>query len=77
MSHDAAEPIPYEDFRTGLTFGAVVEILWAEREADYARWGQYKGWVRLRQVKGKWHTLKVEMYAHYLEDFRRGDMDHG
>ncbi len=69
MSHDATEPIAYKDFRTGLTFGAVVEILWAEREADYAQNGQYKGWVRLRQVKGKWHAMKVEMYETYLEDF--------
>ena len=64
------EPLSYADFRTGLDFGTVREILWHERRAEYASTGQYKGVPRLRQVKGKWHAIKVAMYESYLRDFR-------
>lgn len=54
-------PIPYDDFRTGLTFGEVRMMFWSYNE-DSSTW-RYK---RRGTVLGKWHQIKLEMYDEYL-----------
>jgi hypothetical protein len=54
--------VPYEEFRTGLTFGQVREMLWSP-SSDPKTW-RYK---RRRTVLGLWHQIKVELYARYLD----------
>jgi hypothetical protein len=49
--------IPYDSFRTGLTFRDVYMMLWDRK---------YK---RRRTVLGFWHQLKQQMYAQYAETF--------
>lgn len=58
------EPISYKDFRTNLTFFDVRQMLWSYSE-------NYKDWkhVSRHTVLGKWHELKLKMYAYYLMEF--------
>lgn len=55
--------VKYQDFRTGLTFGAVVQIIWAEREQEYAETGHYKGTPSRSLVLGKWRAIKLDMWS--------------
>jgi len=66
-------PVAYEDFRTGLTFGAVRELLGFEQDAAYKR-GQYM-FVSRGTVLGRWHQLKQEQYQRYLDGYVEGDED--
>jgi hypothetical protein len=52
--------IPYEQFRTGLTYRDVYQLLWSW--SDDRRTWRHK---RRRTVLGYWRQLKREMYAHY------------
>lgn len=63
------EFLSYEDFKTGLTFEDVYEMLWEERRTSYGLTGQYKGRPSRRLVLGKWHQIKKESYGHYLDSF--------
>lgn len=53
---------PYEDFRTGLNFKAVRDLLWSPSD-DPTTW-RYR---RRRTVLGLWHQLKQQLYA-YAQD---------
>lgn len=50
-------PVPYEAFRTGLTFNDVYHMIYSRR------------WKRRRGVLGKWREIKQKMYAEYLFQF--------
>ena len=56
--------IPYEDFRTGLTFDAVREILTHEQNVQREA-GQYM-FVSRSTVLGRWCEMKRSMYSRYL-----------
>lgn len=62
------EPIHYADFRTGLTFKAVREILSVEQKQAYDR-GVYM-FVGRSTVLGRWFQYKREMYEDYMRSFR-------
>lgn len=66
-------PVPYEDFRTGLSFAAVRELLGFEQDAAYEK-GQYM-FVSRGTVLGRWHQLKQEQYQRYLDTYVEGDED--
>lgn len=53
----------YEDFRTGLTFRDVREMLKIEAQQKYER-GEYM-FVTRATVLGRWHELKLEMFEHF------------
>lgn len=61
-------PVDYEDFRTGLTFQAVRDMLSHEQDQERAR-GQYM-FVSRSTVLGRWNQLKREMYERYVESQR-------
>lgn len=54
-------PIPYDAFRTGLTFATVRAMLWSPGP-DPSTW-RYK---RRHTVLGMWRQIKREMYDEYL-----------
>lgn len=47
-------PIPYAEFRTGLTFRDVYHMIWQRQ------------WKRRNGVLGYWRQLKLELYNEYL-----------
>lgn len=57
----------YSDFRTGLTFGQVRQMLWVGSE-DPKDW-RYK---RRGTVLGFWHQLKQQLYAQLLDRVEAG-----
>ena len=48
--------IPYDQFRTGLTYRDVYHMLWDRK------------WKRRHTVLGFWHQLKQQLYAAYVEE---------
>lgn len=56
----SARKVDYEDFRTGLTFGTVRQMLWVGSD-DPKDW-RYK---RRGTVLGFWHQIKLQLYAEY------------
>lgn len=66
--------LTYDQFRTGLCWSAVLEILWKERELEYAETGHYRGKPSRASVLGKWRAIKVMMYRSYTE--RLEDYEH-
>ena len=59
------EPLPYADFRTGLTFKAVLHGLKAEARHVMEREGR-RMFITRHTVLGRWHQIKKESYAGYL-----------
>ncbi len=59
-----AKPVPYEKYKTGLTYDDVYNKLWRDSD-DPADW-RYKG---PSGVLGYWHELKQEMYDDYVRGF--------
>jgi hypothetical protein len=57
----AATPVPYEAFRTGLTFREVRAMLWSPSD-DPRQWRQ----KRRSSVLGKWREIKLELYDQYV-----------
>ncbi|MBS3086775.1 hypothetical protein J4422_03680 [Candidatus Pacearchaeota archaeon] len=57
------EVLSYDDFRTGLTFYGVRQLLKYEQRRAYQN-GQYI-FVTRRTVLGRWHQMKGEMYKDY------------
>lgn len=57
----------YADFRTGLDFATVRQMLWVDSD-DPKRW-KYK---RRGTVLGFWHQLKQQLYAQALDQFEDG-----
>lgn len=55
-------PIPYSEFRTGLTFAEVRSMLWVD-SPDPKDW-KYK---RRGTVLGTWRAIKQQLYARYVE----------
>jgi hypothetical protein len=49
--------LSYEEFRTGLTYREVYEMIRSRR------------WRRRRGVLGKWREIKLAMYARYIEEW--------
>lgn len=47
-------PIPYDEFRTGLTYHDVYHMLWHRKHK------------RRHTVLGYWRQLKLELYDRYL-----------
>lgn len=66
-------PVPYDKFRTGLTFADVREMLKREQDAAY-RSGQYM-FVSRATVLGRMHQLKREQYARYLAAYAESHDD--
>ena len=58
------EILPYDDFRTGLTFYGVRQLLKYEQRRAYQS-GQYM-FVTRKTVLGRWRQLKKEMYRDYI-----------
>lgn len=56
-------PLPYDRFRTGLTYYDVYHAIYGRK------------WKRRRGVLGYWRELKMKMYAEYLRDFAAGTPD--
>lgn len=52
--------IPYRQFRTGLTYRTVYQMLWSP--SDDTRTWRHKG---RRQVLGLWHQIKRDLYERY------------
>lgn len=52
----------YRNLRTGLTYQQVYEMLWSYND-DPSTW-RYK---RRHTVLGKWHQLKLELWAEHVE----------
>jgi hypothetical protein len=55
--------VPYDEFRTGLTFAEVRRMLWSA--SDDPRDWRYKS---RGVVLGTWHELKQQLYARYVDD---------
>lgn len=53
------EPVPYEEYGTGLTFTDVYHMIWNRR------------WKRRNGVLGAWREIKRKMYREYLEKWER------
>jgi hypothetical protein len=51
-------PLPYDSFRTGLTYHQVYHLLYGRK------------WKRRHGVLGYWHELKQRLYAEYLADMQ-------
>lgn len=66
-------PVPYDEYKTGLTFAGVRELLKHEQDAAYER-GQYM-FVSRSTVLGRMHQLKREQYQRYLDQYVEGDED--
>ena len=62
-------PIPYDQFRTGLTFRDVRRELDEEARRAYEA-GRYM-WVTRRTVLGRLRQHKLEAYEQYLRERRR------
>lgn len=58
------EPPPYDDFRTGLTFADVRQMLWSY-DPDPSTW-RHK---RRHTVLGLWRQIKREMYDEFLRQW--------
>jgi hypothetical protein len=54
--------VTYAEFRTGLTFRDVRQMLWSG--SDDPRTWRYKG---RHTVLGFWHQLKQQLYEQYLD----------
>lgn len=54
----------YEDFRTGLTFAAVAEMLRQEARVKFETTGE-RMFITRSTVLGRWHQIKRESFAAY------------
>ena len=57
------EEISYEDFKTGLTFADVRELLKYEQDTAYEQ-GTYM-FVSRSTVLGRWYQIKQQMWEQY------------
>ena len=80
------KPTPYHQFRTGLTYQEVSDMIWSYSD-DPANWHSScaktikykKGQLvktpgRRHTILGKWHEIKQEMYRTYLTQFEQDDV---
>lgn len=58
-----SDQIGYEEFRTGLTYRQVYQMLWSPSD-DPRQW-RYK---RRGTVLGFWHEIKEQLYARYIDE---------
>ena len=81
-----SKPTPYHQFRTGLTYQEVSDMIWSYSD-DPANWhpscaktikykkGQLvKTPGRRHTILGKWHEIKQEMYREYLMQVEQEDV---
>jgi hypothetical protein len=61
------EPLPYHEFRLGLSFRDVREMLWIERR-EAREQGGARRWVTRSTVLGRMRELKLSMYRQYLQE---------
>lgn len=66
MKRSKERLLTYKEFRTGLTFYEVYQMLWSNSE-DSKDW-KYK---RRGTILGMWRMLKKQMYEEYLDSFDR------
>jgi len=59
--------LEYRNFRTGLGFADVREMLWVDSD-DPKEW-RYK---RRHTVLGLWHAIKIEMWLSHVHHCREG-----
>lgn len=64
MPGDYEAPQTYDDFRTGLTFQAVRELLDVEARAKFEATGE-RMFITRSTVLGRWHQIKRESWRHY------------
>lgn len=62
MPAPAATVVTYDEFRTGLSFREVRQMLWVNND-DPKTW-RYK---RRHTVLGFWHQLKQQLWSQYLD----------
>lgn len=67
----ANPPIPYDKYRSGLSFPDVREILGHEADAAYDA-GQYM-FVSRSTVLGRWREMKLAQYGRYLDAYQPED----
>lgn len=65
---EPVEPVPYDQFRVGLTFGDVARALDIEARARLEATGE-RMFITRRTVLGRLHQLKRETYQAYLREF--------
>lgn len=65
MSRLNAEPLSYYEFRTGIRYQEVSDMVWSYQD-DPATWPLAHHTKRRHTVLGKWRQIKQEMYAEYL-----------
>lgn len=58
--------IEYSEFRTGLTFKIVRNMLRIEAKNKYENKGEYM-FITRHTVLGRWHQIKMEMYKFECE----------
>lgn len=62
-----AQLLPYDEYRTGLTFGAVFQMLKAEANQKWEA-GE-RMFITRHTVLGRWHQIKRESYEGYRRAF--------
>jgi len=59
--------IPYHNFRTGLTYQEVSDMVWSHSD-DPVTWPLAHHTRRRHAVLGKWKQIKQELYRQYTEN---------
>lgn len=57
--------IEYRDFKTGMTFNEIRQMLKAEAKRKYQK-GQYM-FITRHTVLGRWHQLKKELWKNFQD----------
>lgn len=60
--------LSYDQFRTNLTYSEVQNLFWST-DTDTQTW-KYK---RRNTVLGKWHQIKLELWAGHLKDCKSAE----
>jgi hypothetical protein len=60
------DELTYKDFKTGLTFKEVRQILQIEADSKYEK-GEYM-FITRATVLGRWFQIKKQMYDMYLQN---------
>lgn len=66
---ESLEEIPYDEFRTGLSFRQVYTELKAEQNTLYNQ-GIYM-FITRHTVLGRWRQHKLSMYEHYQNELNK------
>ena len=63
--------LKYEGFRTGYTYADIFAMFWSYDE-DQETWHP----KRRRTILGRWHEIKLKLWAEHIENCKQGDYDH-